>query len=187
MSNARNLSQLKPSTAGLIEENDIADAGVTPVKLSQKLTSGTAIATTSGTSKDVTGIPSWVKRITFIFKDVSTNGSSAFNLQVGSGSVQTTGYASSAWSSTSTTLTANNGFIASVGGAAFGFSGIMTLALIDSNTWVASGLSTIATTANTGFQAIGTVTLAGALDRLRFTTFAGTDTFDAGSINILYE
>ena len=67
MSNARNLSQLKPSTAGLIEENDIADAGVTPVKLSQKLTSGTAIATTSGTSKDVTGIPSWVKRITVVY------------------------------------------------------------------------------------------------------------------------
>lgn len=187
MSNARNLSQLKPSTAGLIEENDIADAGVTPVKLSQKLTSGTAIATTSGTSKDFTGIPSWVKRITFIFKDVSTNGSSAFNIQVGSGSVQTTGYSSGAWSSTATTVTANNGFIASISGAAFGFTGIMTIENMGANTWVASGLSTVTGTGNTGYQSVGSVVLAGALDRIRFTTFAGTDTFDAGSINILYE
>ena len=33
----------------------------------------------------------------------------------------------------------------------------------------------------------GRVTLSGALDRVRVTTVNGTDTFDAGSINILYE
>jgi hypothetical protein len=33
----------------------------------------------------------------------------------------------------------------------------------------------------------GTVSLAGILNMLRITTVNGTDTFDAGSINILYE
>jgi hypothetical protein len=33
----------------------------------------------------------------------------------------------------------------------------------------------------------GTKTLSGTLDRVRITTANGTDTFDAGSINILYE
>ena len=33
----------------------------------------------------------------------------------------------------------------------------------------------------------GNVTLGGALDRIRVTTVNGTDLFDAGSINIMYE
>jgi hypothetical protein len=33
----------------------------------------------------------------------------------------------------------------------------------------------------------GSVTLSGTLDRVRITTVNGTDTFDAGTINILYE
>jgi hypothetical protein len=33
----------------------------------------------------------------------------------------------------------------------------------------------------------GFVPLSGTLDRVRITTANGTDTFDAGSINILYE
>ena len=36
----------------------------------------TAQNTTSGTSIDFTGIPSWVKRITVMFQGVSTTGSS---------------------------------------------------------------------------------------------------------------
>jgi len=33
----------------------------------------------------------------------------------------------------------------------------------------------------------GSISLAAVLDRIRITTVNGTDTFDAGSINILYE
>lgn len=33
----------------------------------------------------------------------------------------------------------------------------------------------------------GNITLSGALDRVRITTVNGTDTFDAGSVNIMYE
>jgi hypothetical protein len=154
------------------------------------LTSGTAQASTSGTSIDFTGIPSWVKRITVNFKDVSTNGSSAFIVQIGSGSVTTSGYSSGLWSGASTNLNATNGFIASISNASYGFSGIMTINLQNTNTYVATCVSSLtnpASTANTGYQSVSVVTLSGAADRVRFTTFNGTDTFDAGSINILYE
>ena len=56
--------------------------------------SKTAVATTSGTAIDFTGIPAGVKRITVMFNGVSTNGTSNYLLQLGSGSVQTTGYSS---------------------------------------------------------------------------------------------
>ena len=163
MSNARDLSTTKP------------------------LVSGTALATTSGTTKDFTGIPSWAKRITVVFSGVSTNGANAMLVQVGSGSVQTTGYNSGLWSGTSTNITATTGFIASISNSSLGFSGIMTLTQLSANNWVATCVSSVATTANIGYQSIGTVSLSGSLDRVRFTTNGSTDTFDAGSVNILYE
>ena len=58
------------------------------------ITSGTAVASTSGTSIDFTGIPSWAKRITVMFNGVSTNGTSQQLIQIGSGSVNATGYSS---------------------------------------------------------------------------------------------
>jgi hypothetical protein len=163
MSNARDLANTKP------------------------LVSGTAQATTSGTFKDFTGIPSWVKRITVVFSGVSTNGANAMLVQVGSGSVQTTGYNSGLWSGTSTNITANTGFIASISNSSLGFSGIMTLIQVSPNNWVETGISSVATTANIGYQCIGTVLLSGPLDRVRFTTNGSTDTFDTGSVNIIYE
>jgi len=57
------------------------------------LVSGTSQASTSGTSIDFTGIPSWVKRITVMFNGVSTNGTSNKQIQLGdSGGFETTGY-----------------------------------------------------------------------------------------------
>lgn len=151
------------------------------------LVSGAVQATTSGTLKDFTGIPSWVKRVTVVFSGVSTNGANAMLVQIGSGSVQTTSYNSGLWSGTATNITASTGFIASISNSSLGFSGIMTLIQISPNNWVATCVSSVATTANIGYQSIGTVSLSGPLDRVRFTTNGSTDTFDAGSVNILYE
>jgi hypothetical protein len=61
----------------------------------------------------------------------------------------------------------------------------MLLTLISGNTWVSS--HTLKTATNLLGVGGGDVTLTGALDRLILTTVNGTDTFDAGSINILYE
>ena len=58
------------------------------------LQTGTAVASTSGTSITFTGIPSWAKRISVMFNQVSGSGSSNYLVRIGSGSVQSTGYLS---------------------------------------------------------------------------------------------
>ena len=152
------------------------------------ITSGTAQASTSGTSIDFTGIPSWVKRITVMLNGVSTNGTSNWLVQVGAGSIVTTGYNSgssyTAGSSGSASSTA--GMIIAVSAATHIPSGHMVFTALGSNTWVQS--ATLGSNANSyTFSSGGTVTLSGTLDRVRITTVNGTDAFDAGSINILYE
>jgi hypothetical protein len=156
------------------------------------IASGTAVASTSGTSIDFTSIPSWVKRITVMLSGVSTSGGSVTQVQIGSGSVTTTGYNSTAsyGSSAGQFATLTSGFpviVSNVTGAAAVFSGVLVLNLISSNTWVVQGANAI-NTANISVNIAGTSgALSGTLDRIRVTTVNGTDTFDAGSINILYE
>jgi len=153
---------------------------------------GTSQATTSGTAITFTGIPSWVKRITVMFNGVSTSGTSNIQIQIGSGSTTTTGYisgASSVANSGSTTVTGNvsTGFLCTpVTAAANTRFGAVVLTNITNNTWVSSG--NLAQNDN-NFSASAGVSpnLSGALDRVVITTVNGTDTFDAGSINILWE
>jgi hypothetical protein len=145
----------------------------------------------TNTSIDFTSIPSWVKRITVMFNGVSTSGSSNYLVQIGSGSFVTTGYLSNAagvggggYIAVSSTL----GFIVKNGDEASTnvFCGQMILTTPGSNIWIAChNVSSISATPRPGHGA-GSVTLSGALDRIRITA-NGTDTFDAGSINILYE
>jgi hypothetical protein len=150
-----------------------------------QLVQATTQATTSGTSIDFTGVPSWVKRITVMFNGVSTNGASNLQIQIGAGSVTTSGYASSAATNGSSLASFTTGFPLCVGGAAaYLFAGSMTITTLGSNIWVASA------SIGTGSFACaigGNITLGGTLDRLRLTTVNGTDAFDAGSVNILYE
>ena len=152
------------------------------------VTAGTAVASTSGTSIDFTGIPSWVKRITVMFNGVSTNGTSPLLVQLGSGSATTTGYTSGASGSSGSlaTTTSTAGFILNYASVAAGTSnGVIPFTNVSGNIWVSSGVLNLYTTGNN--MSGGTVTLSGTLDRVRITTVNGTDTFDAGSINILYE
>jgi hypothetical protein len=152
------------------------------------LTSGTAVASTSGTSIDFTSIPSWVKRITVMFNGVSTNGSSNILIQLGdSGGIETTSYISGADNSGGTGITtATTGFILTQqNSASYLEYGIATICLVGSNTWVYS--SSLYSTLPRIMMANGNKTLSDTLDRVRITTVGGTDTFDAGSINILYE
>lgn len=154
----------------------------------QKIVQGTAVASTSGTSIDFTGIPSWVKRITVMFNGVSSNGSSLFQIQIGASSFVTSGYVSvNAYCGASYNgTTATSGFLLdTVHSSTNSFSGTAQIYLIGSNAWVHS--STMAR--NDGYMMMGgsSITLSGTLDRVRITTVNGTDTFDAGSINIQYE
>lgn len=156
--------------------------------LSSNIVSGTSVASTSGTSIDFTSIPSWVKRITVMFNGVSTSGTSVPLIQVGSGSVSTSGYVGGGWTSNTSNANSTTGFI--TGGAfngSFTKHGIATITTLGSNIWVGAYFGGWGGTSGTGDVAGGSITLSGTLDRVRITTVNGTDTFDAGSINIIWE
>lgn len=157
------------------------------------LTADTAKASTSGTTVDFTGIPSWVKRITVMFNGVSTNGTSIPLIQLGdSGGIETTGYLSSAsYLANSNGITVNGTTGFPITGATLAAdlrhgSYIITLLDPSSNLWTIFGGSGTSNGAQTGWVG-GSKSLSATLDRIRITTTNGTDTFDAGSINILYE
>ena len=161
--------------------------------INSNIVSGTAVASTSGTSIDFTSIPSWVKRITVMFSGLSTNGSSNLQIQIGAGSVTTSGYTSYAVQSGtagSGGITATSGFILtfSIVAASIQY-GSLVLTNLTSNTWVSSLAAggTDSSSNPVGRSGGGSIALGGTLDRVRITTVNGTDTFDAGSINILYE
>ena len=181
-------------TSGAITVSAPAVAGTNTLTLqaatatSAVNTLATAVASTSGTSLDFTGIPSWVKRIPIMFDGVSTSGTSFPQVQIGSGSVTTTGYAANSTSfgvSTLATSSETSGFFLRSNQAASITSGHMVLTLLSGNTWISS--SSFKNTTNISCIGAGNITLGGTLDRVRITTVNGTDTFDAGTVNILYE
>ena len=146
---------------------------------------------TSGTAIDFTGIPSWVKKVTVVFNAISLSGTDHFLVQIGSGSITSSGY-SSAFSYVATTTSLNSTTSTSgfgiwgtfAGGATYG---CMQIMLLNSSSYLYvsshSAGEFIGPATKLGG---GSITLGGLLDRVRITR-TGTDTFDAGSINIMYE
>jgi hypothetical protein len=150
------------------------------------ITSGTAVASTSGTSIDFTGIPSWVKRITVMFSGVSTSGISFVIAQLGTGGVPTTsGYGGGAWQTSLYTNVTNGMALSGNNFASDVRAGAITITNVTGNTWVSTAVCFL--TVGSGGAAAGSVTLAGPLNMVRVTTVNGTDTYDLGTINILYE
>jgi hypothetical protein len=153
----------------------------------------TAQNTTSGTAIDFTGIPSWVKRVTVMFNGVSTSGTSIPIVQIGASSgIENTGYAAGAAHGITANAFFNTGAGLPIGsannsGASSLRYGSIVLTLISGNTWVTQGVVHESTAFGVGCFIAGAKSLSGTLDRVRITTVNGTDTFDAGSINILYE
>lgn len=184
--------------AGLVEkatDAEIAtgtdtDRYISPAGLrASALVLATAVSA-SGTAVDFTSIPSWAKRITVIMDAVSTNGTSIPLLQIGdSGGIENTSYVSTGQSTSSggTNVSTNtSGFImAGVWDAAYVMYGHYVLTKITGTTWVVQGNASQSSihSARTG----GSKALSATLDRVRITTVNGTDTFDAGTINIMYE
>lgn len=164
-------------------------SGVRKSSVTEMPTLGTSKPTTSGTSIDFTDIPSWVKRLTVMLNLVSTAGTSPPMFQLGSTTFASANYkgASSFTASTVASVNLSTGFILNNAVAATNsLEGAITFTHMSGNLWVGSGMfatdNGIAT-----FTVAGSIQLAGILDRVRLTTVNGTDTFDAGSINILYE
>jgi hypothetical protein len=138
-----------------------------------------------------TTVPSWAKRITVVFGGVSTSGTSVKQVQIGSGSIVTSGYVNVGGTFYSTNISGatsfTSGFVINSNAAGDVLNGIMTLTNVNGNIWVANGLFANAVSTPQVFTSNGSLTLGGALDRVRITTFNGTDLFDAGTINLLYE
>lgn len=153
-------------------------------------TLGTEDTTTGGTSIDFTGLPSGIKRITVMGASMSTTGSSPLQIQLGdSGGIETTGYVGSVADDAGTLRTNfSSGLLVSptIGsGTSANFTAILTV--LDGNTWSFScemGRDDAARM----YHSAGNKALSAELDRIRFTTTGGTNTFDAnGGINIMYE
>ena len=184
-----NLFKVDAGTDAVSIDGDFSVTG----NLSGTIRQGTAVASTSGTAIDFTGIPSWVKRVPVMFNGVSlTNFASEANsilVQLGdSGGVETSSYAqgSSYVATGSGIFTRTDGFhIAAWSAAGNTVQGVMQIANHNGNLWCASGV--LYHSAGFIVSVAGAKTLSGTLDRIRITTVNGTDTFDAGSINILYE
>jgi len=158
----------------------------------ERITRGTAVASTSGTSIDFTGIPAWAKKITVMFDSVSLSATNLSNpiIQIGLTTPESTGYVASSTyvggTNQCATSVITNGFPISMNTtAANSFSGIATICNLSGNTWVYSGVFTDASLYSR-FGG-GTKTTSGVIDRVRITTQGGTNAFDAGSINIMYE
>jgi hypothetical protein len=154
------------------------------------ITSGTAVASTSGTAVSFTGIiPSWVKRITVMFNGVSTNGVAPLLVQLGVASSYVVSGYSSAGSHGTAGVTSTVGFLGTtINSAAWTNTGLTTITNLTGNTWIAS--SCVGVNGDTGNVSGGAIALAGTLDSIRVigsSTGSPTNTFDAGSINILYE
>lgn len=169
-------------------------AALTPAALrAANVMTGTVAASTSGSTVEFNAvIPSWAKRVTINLAGVSTNGTAAIVAQLGTSSgYVTTGYLGSAAgtinAASPTVVTATSGFQIGAGStllaAASVKHGSIVLTNITGNTWVASGVIGGSDTASIGSIA-GSVALSGVLDRVRLST---SDTFDAGSVNIMWE
>lgn len=136
---------------------------------------------------DSTGIPSWAKRITIMFSELSTTGAVNPIIQLGNSTYKTTGYAGAQALITTGVGTANlsTGFqLGGSGGAAIR-NGSFTLNLMGSNTWTCQGLSGSSDSIGIALCA-GYVMLTGTLDRIRLYA-GGIDSFDSGSVSIIIE
>lgn len=141
-----------------------------------------------GTSYDYM-IPSGVKRITIMFYQFSTNGTSVPQILVGAGSFATTGYVSTSSYVVSGSGTGTNNITSGFGiyaNATNDFvSGHMILTNMGSNMWIQS--HAVRARSDYCVWGGGDITLSGTLDRVRLTTVNGTDTYDNGYFNLFYE
>ena len=148
----------------------------------------TAVATTSGTTIDFTGIPAGVKKIIIAYVGVSTDGNSMHLVQLGdSGGLETSGYVGSVLSvggSTAAEASRTDAFQIVYTSSADRADGMLILALADAstNTWVSQG----AFEGSNVWRHAGSKSLSGVLTQVGCKTLNGED-YDAGKASISWE
>jgi len=147
------------------------------------------VKTATGSSVEFTGIPSWVKRITVMFYDLSTTSTNAPRVQLGTASsYETSGYSAGATAVSGSPVWGGgsniDGFLLTGQVAASTqITGALVLTNITGNVWVAALAGN--NPAGSAICGGGYKSLGGVLTRLQLIPSLGT--FDLGSINILYE
>lgn len=183
-------ASVSPTTAG----NTIFTTDGTNWSSTQKIVQA-SVQSGSGASLPFTGIPSWVKRITFSYQSLSTSGTSLPIVQLGTGATPTyttSGYIGAvtavvnAGASVGTTFSSGFAIVAALPATA-AMNGFLTLVNLTGNTWVAQSITGRSDSAGNNNVGAGSVALGAVLTAVRLTMVNGTDTFDAGSVNILYE
>lgn len=182
-----------PTSGGTAASQAEVDAGTsTTVFLApsnNRITLGTEVASTSGASIDFTGIPSGTRRITILGRSVSTNGTSMVIAQLGdAGGIETSGYLGGGGSPvtgyTSTSGLVCYGDMSAV--AVIDFRLVIDLENAAAFRWIGQSMGFDNSAAQPRIG-LGSKATSQELDRVRITTVGGTDTFDAGVINICYE
>jgi hypothetical protein len=140
---------------------------------------------------DFYNIPSTAKRITVMFQSFSTTGTSNYVVRIGNSGITATGYVSTVTytnisSNSSVGTTDTTGYLLNRDtGAALSYTGVLTIYLLSNYIYVAT--LTASGSGGPTYTGSGVLNLGSVLDRVRVTTLAATDTFDAGSINIMWE
>jgi len=186
------LTALLPSQTGNSGKALITDGTTATWDAPRGIVRGTDLSgSTSVPELDFTGIPSWVKRITVMFRNLSTNGTSPILIRLSDSSgFATTGYESSG-SNITTSATAITGsttglILQSAAAAAASYTGNVVITNILTTFWTSTGLLRHST--NTAHStSAGSSTLGSVLTGIRITTVGGTNTFDDGVVNIMYE
>jgi hypothetical protein len=164
----------------------VTQGGVATPRMVQSAT----VASTSGTLINFSSIPNWVKRITLNLLGVSTNGTTNIVVRIGSGGTPVaTGYNAGVAALINATsvsaLAATTGFALSYDNASTNVrNSVLVLTQVGGNSWVASGNANVT---GTLILSAGAITLGGVLDTLQLTTTSGTEVFDAGSVNVIWE
>lgn len=158
------------------------------------ITLGTPVATTSGTTINLSNIGAGATVFYVSLVGVTTSGTSHVQVQVGpSGGVVNSGYLGGSSAIASSTATASSFTSGAVinGGTESSSSvrhGTITFTLENSSTnkWTWTGVFGYSNT-NEVVQTAGSITLSGTVNKVSVTTINGTDTFSAGEINVSYQ
>lgn len=158
--------------------------------ISGTITRGTAVTPGAVTSVTFSSLPSWVKQITLHFSGISLSGTDRILIRLSTGGTfASTGYTSVcniaiANATTQGEASTTGALIPTADGANI-LTGSYTFTNITGNTWI--GHTTHTFENNTLYVSVGVtkVTLGGTLDGIRILS-SGSNTFDAGTINITY-
>lgn len=172
---------LRATAANVVEVLEFS-----PAELARPLTRMANVATTSGTTKELTGFPADVDLITLSLRDVSTNGSDVLILRLSYGGYAPTGYAGTSFNMTGASYPSTAGIPLRASAPGNTVSGHVLLTHMGSNVWVISGV--VGSYVNDQNVILSSsIALSGPLDGIQLLTSGLVDTFDGGSMGAMYQ